>query len=418
MMTQAFYTGLTGLRASSQAIDVITDNLANTSTNGFRGYHSEFSSMYEKMIHTPSGSSSVKSSIGVGTSLNAIVMDESLGVFQLTDRSSDLAILGDGWFGVQGNGETMYTRDGNFSFDSNRDLVAQDGFFVLGTMGTNMTDGVLTEDLAQIPLSEPDAQEKLSFPKELSYPGIATTEADFYGNLTLDENILTVSSTVITSEGVKNNLRLQFSKANPQVPPGVQWDVQATTQSINDDTIYDTQNGVVAFNEKGALTSNTLGSIDNQGSSVNIDLGTGYSGLISISAPLSVSSEADGLLSGTLLGYEINRYAEVIATFTNGEQSNVGSIAVFQFVNDRGLERTNGSRFTQSANSGKPIFAKDSNGNNIIGTDITNFKLEGSNVQMEVALTDLIIMQRAYDSSSKLITTADQMLQKALSMDA
>ena len=93
-------------------------------------------------------------------------------------------------------------------------------------------------------------------------------------------------------------------------------------------------------------------------------------------------------------------------------------MAIFHFQNDQGLERINGSKFMESTNSGKPIFFQDKDGNNILGTDLMTGQLEGSNVKMEVALTDLIIMQRAYDSSSKLVSTADQMLQKALSMDA
>jgi flagellar hook protein FlgE len=76
----------------------------------------------------------------------------------------------------------------------------------------------------------------------------------------------------------------------------------------------------------------------------------------------------------------------------------------------------NGSRFSESTNSGKPLFFQDENGKNVIGTDITNFKLEGSNVRTDVGLTDIIIMQRAYDANSKCIKTADEMLQKALSM--
>jgi len=417
-MTQAFYTGLSGLRASSQAIDVISDNLANTSTIGYRSYSTEFSNMFEAAIHTNSGGSSVNSSVGVGTSVNAIVMNESQGVLQLSPSANDLAILGDGWFGLQGNNETVYTRDGSFTFDSNRDLVARDGFFVLGTKGNNITDGVLTEQLFEIPLDDVGNQEKLSFPPEVYFPPVASTEATFSGNLTLNEDLVVAGVPIITSEGNTNNLRLEFKKSAVQVPPGVQWDVTATTQTPDGSEIYDTQTGVVSFDELGALTSSTLSSIDNQGTAVSINLGSGYEGLISISAPNSITSVADGIEDGELLGYGINRLGEVLATFTNGRQSNVGSIAIYHFQNDQGLQRVNGARFAESANSGRPIFFKDADGNNINGTALATNQLEGSNVRIEVGLTDLIIMQRAYDSNSKSITTADQMLQKALSMDA
>ena len=64
------------------------------------------------------------------------------------------------------------------------------------------------------------------------------------------------------------------------------------------------------------------------------------------------------------------------------------------------------------------MFFQDEDGKNVLGANVTNFQLEGSNVKMEVALTELIILQKTYDSNSKSITTADEMMQKALNMDA
>ncbi len=416
MMIQAFYTGMSGLKASSQAIDVISDNLSNISTVGFRGYNSEFTNMFEEALNTVSSSSSVDSSIGAGTQVGTVAMDESQGVFQLTNKSTDLAILGDGWFGIQADDEPLYTRDGSFTFDANRDLVTHDGYHLLGTMGNNTADGVLTQQLSSIAIGDVSSQEALNFPKELYFPPVATTQALFSGNIDLDEEIVSVGVPVITASGTVNNLRLEYTKVNPQVSPGVQWNVLASTQSKDGEITYSTESGVVSFDESGLLISNTLSSIDNQGSSVAIDLGSGYDGVISMSAPSSLFGSADGLEDGELLGYDINKNGEVIATFTNGRQSNVATISVFHFANDRGLERMSGSRFAQSSNSGEALFFQDANGNNILGTDLATNQLEGSNVKIEVGLTDLIIMQRSYDANSKSITTADEMLQKALNM--
>jgi len=415
-MTQAFYTGLSGIKASSQAINVTADNLANTSTIGYRGYTTEFSNMFEKAINTNSANSKVDNSIGLGTGVNTITMDQSQGVLQLTNNKNDLAILGNGWFGTQANSQTFYTRDGSFTFDANRDLVTQDGMHVLGTMGNNIANGVLTKQLFNIPLADVGKQKALSFPKELYFPPKPASKATFSGNLSLDNNVAAVGVPVTTADGTINNLRLAFTKSAVQTPPGVQWDVVATTQSKDGTAIYDSKNGVVSFDKTGALISNTLGSIDNQGSSVSIDLGNRLGGMISISAPNSLASRADGFGAGDLLGYDINKNGDVLATFTNGRQSNVGKIAIFHFQNDQGLDRISGSRFMQSTNSGKPIFFKDANGNSANGTDLATFKLEGSNVKMEVGLTDMIMMQRAYDANSKSISTADQMIQKALKM--
>lgn len=417
-MSQAFYTGISGMRGADESIRVISDNLANTSTVGFKGYSTEFSNFFEKAINTNSQSSSVDSSVGVGSRVSSVVMDESIGAFQATQSSTDMAILGDGWFGVQGNGNTLYTRDGGFTFDANRDFVTRDGYFVLGTMGNNIADGVLTPVLNEVALGDVEAQQKLTFPNDLYFPPVATSTMDISGNLSLINNIQTISSPVITSTGQINNLRIQYTKSAVQVSPGVQWDISASVESINTSEIYSTGTGVITFNDNGELTSNTLTSIDNQGSNVSINMGSGFDGLISIDAPQSATSVADGLDDGELLGYDTNKNGDIVATFTNGQQSAVGKIAIFHFANDRGLERAGSAKFYQNANSGDAIFFKDANGNNILGTDLITGQLEGSNVRLEQGLTDIIIMQRAFDANSKSITTADQMLQKALQMGA
>ena len=72
----------------------------------------------------------------------------------------------------------------------------------------------------------------------------------------------------------------------------------------------------------------------------------------------------------------------------------------------------------QSVNSGDPFFMQDESGNNISGAKVMTYKLENSNVAMEQALTELIVYQRSYDANSKSVSTANEMMQKALEMDA
>jgi len=419
MMTQAFYTGISGLKNFSSGIDVVSDNLANINTVGFRGYNAEFASLFEQRINTDAAVDTDSNSVGYGVRLQGTSMIESNGSLLLSDRSTDLALLGDGWFGVQAEGKPLYTRDGAFGFDASNDLVSGDGFHVLGTMGKNIDgNNTLTQPLDTIELGDVTAQEKLRFPNTLTYPAQPTTKASFMANVGVGPEPVTISAGVIDGNGVKNNLKLTFTKDATQTPPGTQWSVLAELKSP-EGVLYDTQKGSVNFDGSGALESTTLTSINNNGSPVAIDLGTEFSGIVSIDVPLvSGSSNADGMPAGELVDYTINKDAEVIATFTNGMQSSVGKIAVYHFQNNQGLERISGSRFSQSDNSGKPLFFQDENGKNITGADVINYKLEGANYDMASGLTELIILQRAYDASSKLVTTADQMMQKALDMDA
>ena len=422
MMIQGFHTGVSGIKTYQTAIDVTANNLANINTVGFRGNTAEFASLFEKTLSMTHGNMTHnREDMGVGARVNTISMTDQQGTILLTDKSTDLAIYGEGWFSVQDNKDStpLYTRAGDFTFDANSNLVTPDGSHVLGTMGANIQGEKLTQKLAEVPLGGVESQVPLSFPKILTYPAEATSKARMIGNIGTDNELRSLGASIIDADGNKNHLKIKFTKAENQVPPGSQWNATATVQSLDGKEIYSSIDKVVEFNADGSLKSNPFTTIDNRGSDVVIDLGTGYDGVVSIAnTDITSSSMADGTVGGDLRGYEINRNAEVIATFTNGMQSSVGKIAIFHFQNDQGLERITGTRFRESSDSGKAIFFQDANGKNVIGTSVANYQLENANIKMEVGLTDLIIMQRAFDANSKCITTADQMMQKALQMDA
>ena len=417
MAIQAFYTGISGIQNSSIGIDVLSNNIANINTVGYRGYTTEFSSLFEDAIATGGANAG---SVGSGVKVQATSMIKEQGSLSISDRSTDVAILGEGWFGILGEDKPLYTRDGTFGFDENSDLVTGDGYYVLGTKGNNISDdNILTQKIDEVTLGDIASQERLRFPKTLTYPPEPSTQAKFLANLGVGYEPITVSASVVDPQNNKNHLRLEFIKNPIQTPPGSQYTVTATIQSADGTTLYDTQTGVAEFDPAGALTRNTLTSIDNNGAPVTIDLGSGYDGITSIDIPVvSGSSIADGTIGGDLVGYSVNRNAEVIATFTNGEQSSVGKIAVFHFPNEQGLDRVSGTRFRESSNSGSARFRQDANGNNINGTEVVNYRLENSNIELTYGLTELIILQRSYDANSQSITTADQMMQKALNMDA
>lgn len=428
-MIQGFYTGINGIQTHQMAIDVVADNMANVNTNGFRSYRAEFSTLFNKNLNVDNLNSSVDSQIGLGAKIDATTMDTSIGSLLNSERSTDVAIMGKGWFGVASPTGTYYTRDGAFSFNSKNELVTADGHYVLGTNANNTSGGILSPKLDSLALSGVTSQTKLAFPSELTYPTQPTTKASFFGNLTIADETKVVSVKAIDPNSQINTIRLEFTKASPQNPPGIQWNVKATSQSPQQrnqfdpltgttvsipEEIYDTQMGVVSFDESGQLVSSTLSSINNNGQSVAIDLGSGFSGLISSGMNYHLASTSDGKIKGELTSYGINTKGEVIADFTNGEQSVVGSIAVFNFPNEQGLERVGSTRFMESSNSGKPLFFQDANGSYY--SNIVNYRLEGSNARVDNALTELIILQRSYEANAKSITTADEMIQKALNM--
>ena len=418
-MIQSLYTGISGLLTQQAGLDTTSNNLANMDTTGFKGNSIEFKSLFGVALSSASASP-VDSTVGMGASLQATPTILKAGEILLTDSPTDLAISGDGWFGVKSNGETMYTQNGSFGFDANRDLVNAKGQYVLGTSANNFSNGVLTSTSTNTDLGSVGSQTPLILPNILTYPAQATTTASFQGNIGIDNTTQTLNATILDAQGDKNLLTLSFTQTVPQPATGISWDVTATAKSPaaldGSSTTYDTQTGVVTFDTSGGLLSSTLSSINNNASPVSINLGTGFTGLISNSSATSSSNQTDGVASGNLTGYSVNPDGNVIATFTNGRQVSMAKLALYHFQNDQGLNSLDGVNFTQSANSGAPMFFQDSTGKNILGATLMSSSLESSNVDPTAGLTDLIVYQRAYDANSKLITTSDQMIQKALQM--
>jgi flagellar hook protein FlgE len=127
-------------------------------------------------------------------------------------------------------------------------------------------------------------------------------------------------------------------------------------------------------------------------------------------------TSADGYLEGKLKGYTVEPVGTIWANFTNTKSSAVARIPVYHFQNDQGLYGEGGVYFSTSANSGQAFMYTDANGKVIQGATVQAFSLESSNVRLENALTEMIVMQKAFDANAKSITTGDQMIQTAINM--
>ncbi len=458
-MTQGYYAGIMGIQTHQYGLDVISDNLANSSTTAYKSTTTEFADLFSKVINSNT-STPTSDDIGYGVKLQATSFQFQQGALMPSDRYTDLALEGNGWFGVMTtNDKYYYSRDGSFSFDTYEQtagdvnssaarLVTADGMFVRGTMlsnfaynstfdygdtDSNATPGayVVNNPTSEAELTSPGKQGILEFPTRLAYPVVPTTETTFFGNLGRENEQRTISANVVSGNNDINRLKLTFEQhietsteiinGNPtevSLPwDGLTWDVHATVTSNDGSTIYDTKEGQAIFSESGALASFDITSMNNDGTPVSVNLGTGFSGVISIDGVgTSGSSRSDGVSGGTLTKYGINQNGVIVADFSNGRQSAIGRIAVFHFQNDQGLNREGGTYFQESSDSGKPTFWTDENGKAINGALVRSGNLEASNVRVDVGLTDMIIMQRAYQANSKIITTVDEMIQKAIAM--
>lgn len=442
-MTQGYYAAISGMQSNQYGLDVIADNLANTSTTAYKSSTAEFADLFSRVI--TSGNTPTSNDIGYGSKLQATSFQFQQGTLMPSDRFNDLALEGNGFFGVTTKDQVSYTRDGSFVFDtyqkvsgdvnsSTARLVTGDGQYVTGTMLTNFaynagfdygdtaanaTAGayVLNSPTSDVALNSVDKQGNLEFPTRLAYPVVPTTQTSFFGNLGVTNVPRTISADAISAKNETNRLKLSFTQSAIQPTEGVSWDVVATVTSNDGSVVYDTQNGQAVFGASGALSSFDITSMNNDGTPVAIDLGVGYSGVISIDGVgISGSSRSNGISGGTLTKYGINANGVIVADFSNGRQSAIGRIAVYHFQNQQGLNRDGGTYYSESSDSGKPLFWKDASGAFITGSTIRSGSLEASNARVDVGLTEMIVTQRAYQANSKTITTVDEMIQKALQM--
>jgi len=415
-MLQALYSGVSGIQNTQFGIDTVSNNVANVNTVGFKSSRAEFSSLYSGALKDACSADTQEKEDGVGVQRSASI-DFNEGIVQKSDRNTDLAIAGNGWFAIKNSSGLSFTRAGNFAFDANRNLVQPDGSFLMGTLANNIQNNTITKELHSVDLTDENSQVPLSFPTTLNYPAKATSKVDFFANIGLDKN-RTIGATVIDKDGNKNALKLTFTKDKTQPKFGSAWSVNATLTSADGKTVLDTQDAKAIFDTTGNISSNTLRAMHNNGSNFTINLGDGSGQGVRAFADDFVASrsQSDGVETGALVGYKINKDGDIIANFSNAKTSAVGKIAIYHFRNNQGLEAISGTHYKQSDNSGPAHFWKDSDGRYILGSSVMTESLEGSNVTLEKALTELIILQRSFSANTKSITTSDQMIQKALNM--
>lgn len=191
--------------------------------------------------------------------------------------------------------------------------------------------------------------------------------------------------------------------------------------------------GQITFNQHGALISNTLTSVPNpQGGVININFGTptngnqpstdrtgaGWDGVYILPESTSdaITASGNGVAEGFFNRYQIEQDGSIVVQFTNGKTVTVGKLALYTFINEQGLAVVGGNNFMETSNSGAASFLYDNEGKLVRPALFVGQKLEMSNTDLSTELTNLIVMQRGFEASSKSITTSDSMLQTAIGL--
>ncbi len=145
-MNSSFYNGISGVKTHQFGLDVWANNISNISTTGFRSSTPEFSSLFATTL-AGSYTDPTSNDKGLGSQSQTTALSMQQGILENTDNPFDLAIDGEGWFGVQGQaGQIYYTRAGQFSIDSNGDLVDLNGNYLMVTSGENLKPTELSQE--------------------------------------------------------------------------------------------------------------------------------------------------------------------------------------------------------------------------------------------------------------------------------
>lgn len=219
-----------------------------------------------------------------------------------------------------------------------------------------------------------------------------------------------------------------------------------TNRTSTDDYIYEVVAGVydddgaligtesrgqIVFDKFGSLKENTLTSVPNpQGGVININFGTptnspstnrtgaGWDGVYILPESKSdaITASGNGVAEGFFNRYQIEQDGSIVVQFTNGKTVTVGKLALYTFINEQGLAVVGGNNFMATSNSGAASFLYDNEGKLVRPALFVGQKLEMSNTDLSTELTNLIVMQRGFEASSKSITTSDSMLQTAIGL--
>ncbi len=421
----SLYTGVSGLNAQGQALGVIGDNIANANTVGFKASRAEFQDIISTNLKGILGGNQVGRGVKIGA-VNPILVQ---GNVDSTEKGTDLAISGDGYFVLKGTDGESFTRDGSFHFDKEGFLVTNDKQRVQGF--TVDESGNVINKLGDV-----------KFPRAL-VPAEATKEIKVDLNLdsriqelkTFDENNPYDTSDYATgiemydSQGNKHLLTMFFNKTadrtweyrgmvdGKEVTGGQEGDLSTVvggTITFTVDGKLDTEQQTINnFNFAGGALQNQQVKID-FGDSITTDKGTGLNGTKQYGRQSDlISWSQDGSAAGTINNLSFNDEGRLSALYSNGETKDLAQIALAKFENPEALFKVGNNRMKEARDSGSPsVGAPKQAGRGRLFAK----SLERSTVDLATEFVNLIQNQRSFQANAKTITTTDELLGEVINL--
>jgi len=415
----SLFTATSGLTAHGSAIGVIGDNIANTSTVGFKASRGEFRDVL-------GGFGGNAKRLGAGVRMGGIQTSHTQGSLLATGRGFDLAVRGEGFFVVQGNNGGIegqfYTRNGQFGLDDEGYLVNSAGLRLQGydITGAGGQSTVLSDLQIGANQSAPTPTSGVELVLNLESGAVAPTAAFDPADPDGTSNFAT-SATVYDSLGTERQVQMFFRSAG-----GGNWEWHAMVDGGELDggtpgVLTEIASGQLAFDPNGALQSETVvaSSADfldaAPGQAIDFDFGdaiadggTGLAGTTQFAGPSTINGLLqDGNGFGSLVDVVVGEDGTIFGAFSNGERREVGRVALATFSSVDGLDRAGDQLFAETVQSGQALV--DVAGSSGRGS-IAAGSLEASNVDLGGELVTLIAYQRAFQANARTVTTSDELL--------
>ncbi|MCU7934024.1 MAG: flagellar hook-basal body complex protein [Candidatus Thiodiazotropha sp. (ex Dulcina madagascariensis)] len=397
-MLGSVYIGLTGLLSFSKGLDVISNNVANMNTPGFKKSDLLFQNLMFKPTLGGGQANTHSLYTGQGVSANQSTTNFSQGELRDTNNNNVAAIDGTGFFIVRNDSDTYFTRYGGFEIDD-------DGFLVSTT--NNGRIAALSDDqLIDINI---EGDKRLVF--------VATTRISFKNNLSTGGTEHTIEDIeVFDSEGNSHKLSVHFLKNSAEHPRS--WQI-----TVKNEAKEDIGFGQIRFAADGSPEAeyNTV-NIElpvPEASPSNIELYFGEPGSFIDSTSFSEGENSNlavnavnGSGSGSLIKTEFDSDGKLIFHYSNGEKKDGPQLGLAWFDDLQALTQIGDGLFMRNQEQ-SPIIGTAGSGifGNIIGG-----KIELSNVELTLEFSDLIIIQRGYQASSQILTTSNEIMQQTLDM--
>lgn len=416
----SFQQGLSGLNGASSALNVIGNNVANTSTVGFKGANTQFADMFAGSLGVAG-----TSPVGIGVNVGAVAQQFTQGTLTATGNSLDWAINGGGFFRMSNlDGELSYTRNGQFHVDKDGYLVNDQKLRLTGYPAA--VNGVITatspvelqlsaSQIAPRATSDPLAG-NLTASLNLDSRQSVPTVAPFDSANPKTYNYSTALS-VFDSLGVSHNLTTYYVLNAPTAPAGNEWTVYASLDGANSQVlpggnlIFDTSGNLDSTTAQHVLPSwNLTSGATSPWSPGTID----FAGTTQYGSTFSTDKLTQGgYTSGSLAGVGVSSDGVIQGRYSNGQTRDMGQAVLTMFANPNGLTNLGNNHWGMTNESGPELVGVPLSGGRGV---VQAASVEESNVDLTKALVDMITAQRNYQANAQTIKTQDQIMQTLVNL--